>query len=51
MTYAVVAAFGLIIVFSAVEAVVLRHVRLVARQRRMCAVRREPRPYQWGSKA
>ena len=48
--YAVVAAFGFIIVFSAVEAVV-RQVLLVARQRRMCAVRREPRPFKNWSKA
>lgn len=49
MTYTLVAAFGAIIVFSAVEAVV-RQVLLVARQRRMCAVRREPRPFVYGSK-
>lgn len=49
MSYALVAAFGFIFAWMSVEAVV-RQVLLVARQRRMCAVRREPRPFVYGSK-
>lgn len=48
MSYALVAAFGFIVAWMSIEAIV-RQVLLVARQRRMCAVR-EPRPFKSGSK-
>ena len=58
MTYSLLAAFAVVFILpmSAIAArlvyAVVRHVVLVGRLRRMCAVRRsEPRPWVYSSKA